>query len=288
MANKTFHTKTRAVVMCLLSFVLSIMLFVLSLCVVLTATLFNPHFILNNIDKTEYYSYKCEEITEDLIDLGYASGLNEEFFDGLIDTEMISIDTGNYIQDYYSGESIHIDLTNFKETFNTALDEYIKENNITEVDEQNRNYLVNNAAAIYRYSLDLPFFGRLSSYFQFAKKGLPIAVIVLSLLSAGICVVFFISNTRKHLAVKYICHATSGAFLALVVIPVLILFSDILNKINFSAQSLYHLFLQCGNSLCTAFFIGSALLLIVSIVLFIQYKILHKKQINKTIKLHPD
>lgn len=277
MAKKSIHSRVRSIVFCLLSFVLSVLLFLMSVCAILATTVFNPQFLLKNTDSTEYYSLKCEEITEDMINLGYASGLDEEFFEGLVDAEMARNDTYNYIQSYYSGESTKLDTTTFTEMFNTALDKYIEEKNITEVNEESREYLVNRMARVYRYSLEIPFLAKLSSYFQLAKKAVPIAMTVIALLCAVICVVFFVSNSWKHRAVRYICYATSATFLTLIAIPAYMYFSDMFSKMNFATQSLYNLFVQCGNSLCTAFVIGSLLLLLVSIVLFIQYTILRKK-----------
>lgn len=83
-----------------------------------------------------------------MTDLGYASGLEEDFFNGLLDEIMIHEDTEKYIQDYYSGEGSVIDKTAFKQAFNTALDDYIEQKGISadSVSSENREYLIKEAA----------------------------------------------------------------------------------------------------------------------------------------------
>lgn len=280
MAKKTFHSKARSIVFCVLSFLMSVMLFALSLCVVLTITVFNPQFILDNMDSSNYYFNKCDEITEELIDLGYASGLKEEFFDGLVDIDMLSSDTYTYIQNYYSGNGTKLDTTAFKTSFNTALDEYIKENNITEVNEESREYLLNRVAGIYRNALEIPFFAKLSPYILTAKNAMPFVIIALASLSAVICIVFFVTNKWKHRAVRYICYAAISTILTLAIIPAYVFISGILTKVNLTSRAWYSLFVQCGNSICLTIIFCACLFLLVSVGLFVQYRIMCKKISN--------
>ena len=71
---------------------------------------------------------------------------------------MLSNDTQNYLESYYNGEGTKIDTTEFKQTFNAALDKYIDENNIKVTSAASRDNLVNKAAAVYKNSLEIPFF----------------------------------------------------------------------------------------------------------------------------------
>lgn len=73
------HSKIRGIVFCLLSFVLSFVLLLLSISVMLEATILNPSYILDNMNTTNYFTDKKDEITRELVDLGYASGLEESF-----------------------------------------------------------------------------------------------------------------------------------------------------------------------------------------------------------------
>ena len=62
------------------SFLLSMLSFFLVLLIILQATFLNKNYILNMVNDSNYFSALSYEITEDLIDLGNASGINEAFF----------------------------------------------------------------------------------------------------------------------------------------------------------------------------------------------------------------
>ena len=133
MSKKPFSSRVRNAVFILLSFLLTLILFLLSICTVFEATLFNSEFIFDNMNSSNYFIDKRDEITTSLIDLGYASGLDEKFFDGFVDEVMLSDDTREYLNNYYSGNGAKIDATDFKQSFNAALDKYIEENDIKDV-----------------------------------------------------------------------------------------------------------------------------------------------------------
>ena len=162
MAKKPFSSRVRNAVFIVLSFLLTLILFLLSVCTVLEATLFNPEFIFDNMNSSNYFIDKSDEITTSLIDLGYASGLDEKFFQDFVDEVMLCDDTREYLDNYYSGNGAKIDTTDFKQSFNAEIDKYIQENNIKNVNGKSRDKLVNKAAQIYRSSLEIPLFSRIN------------------------------------------------------------------------------------------------------------------------------
>ena len=80
MSKRPASHKIRDVVFGILSFMLALLLTLLSFCVVAEATVFNKTTWLDIMNGTEYYQNKTDEIRKDLVDLGYASGLEESFF----------------------------------------------------------------------------------------------------------------------------------------------------------------------------------------------------------------
>lgn len=138
----------KRIVNILLSFILAVLLTVLTLAGTLQFTLLNENFILDNMNTCNYITEKKDEITSSLTDLGYASGLEEDFFSDLLNEVMLHDDVEKYLSDYYSGEGSVIDKTAFKQTFNTALDKYIEKKGIdpNSVSSDNREYLIKEAA----------------------------------------------------------------------------------------------------------------------------------------------
>ncbi len=277
MAKKPFRSKIKHAVYIILSFLLSVTLFALSICTVLQATIFNSNFIMDNMNSSNYFIDKRDEITNSLEDLGNASGLKEVFFADLLDEVMISNNTREYLENFYSGEGTKIDTTEFKQTFNNALDKYIEDNKIKNVNNQNRDYMVKKAAQIYRSSLEIPLFSRISGYFISSKNAMPFVIAGLIVFGAVICLILFFTNEWKHRFVKYICFATSGTFLTVGIMPALILATGKINQINLASRALYNLFVQCANSICIALIFCSLFFLLVSIGLFFQYRRMRKK-----------
>lgn len=277
MAKKPFSSRVRNAVFIVLSFLLTLILFLLSVCTVLEATLFNPEFIFDNMNSSNYFIDKSDEITTSLIDLGYASGLDEKFFDDFIDEVMLCDDTREYLDNYYSGNGAKIDTTDLKQSFNAELDKYIQENNIKNVNGKSRDKLVNKAAQIYRFSLEIPLFSKLSAYFLTAKNAMPFILVGLVVLAGVICVVLIFANKWKHRGVKYICYATSGAFLTLGIIPAYLMITGKISHLNLDSRALYNMFVQSANSICIAVLFISLFFLLVSVGLFFLFRRMYKK-----------
>lgn len=265
MSKSTNSHKIRKIVCCILSFVLCINLFLLSVGVVFEATLFNSDFILENMNSSNYFVDKRDEITRDLNDLGYASGLSDEFFEDLLSEIMLAEDTEIYLHDYYNGKSAGIDTIKFEQTFNDALDKYIKDNNIKNVDSNSRDYLLKRAASIYRLSLEIPLFYRLAAYFKTLRNILPFILAGQVVFGIVIIIIIVFANSWKHRIFKYLSYASLGACLSLTVIPAYVLLTGQLQRINMTSRSLYNLFVQCGTNLmivmlfCALFFLAIGL-----------------------------
>lgn len=277
MSKSKKSSKMKQVVCGVLSFILCLLLFFLSVGIVLEATIFNSNFIFENMNSSDYFSEKKEEVTRDLNDLGYASGLTDEFFDDLLDEIIITEDTQSYLNDYYAGVSAVVDTTKFEQTFNDALDKYIKDNNIQNVDSSSRDYLLKKASSIYRLSLEIPLFYRIAAYFKALKNVMPFIIAGLSLLIVIIILVLIFSNSWKHRIFKYLSFASLGAFLSLAVVPAYVLLSGQLQKINLTSRALYNLFVQCGTNIMISVLFCALILLVIGLCCVFEHNKLRSK-----------
>ncbi len=277
MAKKPLLSRIRNAVFLIMSFILSLVLFLLTFSIVLTATVFNIDFIFSSMNSSNYFVDKKDEITVSLTDLGYASGLDEEFFEDFVDEVMISNDTKEYLDNYYAGKGTVIDVTQFKQSFNQALGGYIEENNIKNVNGESREMLINKAAQIYRMSLAVPLFSKFSSYILSAKDAMPFAVSVLVLICIVICFVLVKANKWKHRAVKYISCAALGAAVSTAVIPLYLLISGKLTHINLASRALYNFFIRASSDACVAILFCSLFLLLAGLGLYFLFRRMHQK-----------
>lgn len=266
------NSKVRHIIYGIISFVLSFVLFLLSFAIVLQSTILNPSYIMDNMNASNYFVDKRDEIKESLVDLGYASGLDEKFFENVVDEVTIHDNTQAYLNSFYAGEKAKIDTTAFKQKFNSELDSYISKNNLKVANDGSREYLINQAANIYAAALRIPLFATLSVYLIALKNMMPLIIGGLAVLVAILCVIIIFTNSWKHRAVRYICYSTSAAFLTVGIIPAVLLSTGYMSKINIDSRAFYNLFVQSMNNILIAVAICSVIFFIVSIGLFFLQK----------------
>lgn len=266
------NSKVRHIIYGIISFVLSFVLFLLSFAIVLQSTILNPSYIMDNMNASNYFVDKRDEIKESLVDLGYASGLDEKFFENVVDEVTIHDNTQAYLNSFYAGEEAKIDTTSFKQKFNSELDSYISKNNLKVANDGSREYLINQAANIYAAALRIPLFTTLSAYLIALKNMMPLIIGGLAVLVAILCVIIIFTNRWKHRAVRYICYSTSAAFLTVGIIPAVLLSTGYMSKINIDSRAFYNLLVQSMNNILVAVAICSVIFFVVSIGLFFLHK----------------
>ena len=262
------NSKVRHIIYGIISFVLSFVLFLISFAIVLQSTILNPSYIMDNMNTSNYFVDKRDEIKESLVNLGYASGLDEKFFEKVT----IHDNTQAYLNSFYAGEEAKIDTTAFKQKFNSELDSYISKNNLKVANDGSREYLINQAANIYAAALRIPLFTTLSAYLIALKNMMPLIIGGLAVLVAILSVIIIFTNSWKHRAVRYICYSTSAAFLTVGIIPAVLLSTGYMSKINIDSRAFYNLFVQSMNNILIALAICSVIFFIVSIGLFFLHK----------------
>lgn len=270
--NSKVRHKVRHIIYGIISFVLSFVLFLFSFAIVLQSTILNPSYIMDNMNASNYFVDKRDEIKESLVNLGYASGLDEKFFENVVDEVTIHDNTQAYLNSFYAGEEAKIDTTAFKQKFNSELDSYISKNNLKVANDGSREYLINQAANIYAAALRIPLFTTLSAYLIALKNMMPLIIGGLAVLVAILCVIIIFTNRWKHRAVRYICYSTSAAFLTVGIIPAVLLSTGYMSKINIDSRAFYNLFVQSMNNILIALAICSVIFFIVSIGLFFLHK----------------
>lgn len=266
------NSKVRHIIYGIISFVLSFVLFLLSFAIVLQSTILNSSYIMDNMNTSNYFVDKRDEIKESLVDLGYASGLDEKFFENVVDEVTVHDNTQAYLNSFYAGEEAKIDTTAFKQKFNSELDSYISKNNLKVANDGSREYLINQAANIYAAALRIPLFATLSVYLIALKNMMPLIIGGLAVLVAILCVIIIFTNRWKHRAVRYICYSTSAAFLTVGIIPAVLLSTGYMSKINIDSRAFYNLFVQSMNNILIAVAICSVIFFIISIGLFFLHK----------------
>ncbi len=275
------HTsKATKVMYIVLSFILSCMMLVLSLALILQFTVFKQDFVTSSMEKVSYYELLRAEILRNLKDLGYASGIDESFFDDFLDETVIREDMTEYMTNFYSGKKTVVSTDRFKQVFNKALDEYIVKKSINpdSVSKENREYLVNQAISIYRKSVQIPFLSRLSGRFMEIKQVLPITIGVSSVFIVLLMIILIFSSRWKHRAVRYICYATITGFIGMAVSFIALIATKKKRNLNITSQAVRDLFDHISNRFTMTFLYVGIFFAVVSIALFILFRYIYPKR----------
>ncbi len=282
MARKNSSQK-RKIVNTLLSFLLSFLLFVLTIMLIMQAVIFNRSTMINTINESGYIQEKNQEIISALKNSSNNIGLDDSFFNGLIEDSLIHRDTVKYIENYYSDSGSDIDATDFKEKLNKSINNYIVRNNIDKstISKSDRELFVNNASEIYKTTLEMPLLNTYENYFVAVKNYLPTAMLVAGISIVAICIIIFIESKWKHRACKYHCYATTTVALATAIPAIVLIITGVINKLNIPSVAANKVFIALGNSMNYMLIYFSVFYAIVSIALYCLYRYYRSKRSSR-------
>lgn len=266
----------------LLSLLLAFALFLLSVFAVLEITVFSQDYMISKMGESGYFAMTKDELKSELKSLGNASGLDESFAEDFVQSLDINGIELKYISAFYSGDTTLVDTTEFKQQLYSALDSYMDEKGIekSSVSQENLSYFVDQASERYVTQVSIPFFSFIANYIYKASTPVMIITIVLAAVALIIALIIVLTNKYKHRRFRYLSYGCAGAFLAVTVIPVVVLLSGKISQINLNTRSLYNLFVSYANGFFMYFFIFSAILFVLSVVCFILYR----RYYNKAVK----
>ncbi len=270
MSKKQTKKNIRNVVFCVLSFILALFLFVNSVCMLSVAFFLNENAWIDQMNSSNYFTDKADEIKNKLVFLGNAGGLPPEFFENVVDPIQVANDTQTYMDAYFNGRTAGVDGTAFKRKFSSELDRYITENN-AKYDDNNKDYLVDNAVLIYTNGLEIPLFYKLSELFAELKGVMPFVIAGLGAGMAAIVLVLFFCNKWKHRTFKYYCYSCAGAFLSLLAVSIYMSVAGGLKNIVLESRALYDTAVSFGTSISIALWILTAFFLIIALLMYVIY-----------------
>lgn len=275
-------SRLKPVLYSVMAFFLSFALFLLSICMVLKFTVFSKDYMLNIMDNKGYYSMVRYELQSRMTDLVNASGFEPEFAVSFANSYDVKKAIENYINSFYAGDANLIETTSFKQQLHQAVNDYAnqKDIKIDEETEDNIIYFVNEAVSIYVDQISVPFFSVIGKYINHLDGILNITTGGLIAFSLGISAVIFFTNHFKHRRFKYLFYSLMGAALATVIIPLTVLLSDKITKINISTRSLYNLFTGYFTNFFTYFYICSGILAVLALISFFMYAKYYEKYRN--------
>lgn len=270
-------SKIKPVLYSVLSFFLTLVLFLLSVFMVLKTTIFSKEYMYGVMNSSGYYAMVKTELIAELQSLGKASGFDDEFSEKFVNSLDIQDSVEKYISSFYSGESTLVDTISFKHQLYKAIDQYIIDKNYSNVSNDSIDYFVNSAADIYINQISIPFFSTIANYIYKASPYITIIILVLFAAALAIMAIIFFTNKYRHRRFRYLCYGLSGACLTIAVIPCFVFLSGKIPQINISTRSLYNLFVNYFNGLFMNFWIYVIITLIFALFTLFFYIKYYKK-----------
>lgn len=266
-------SKLKPVAYSIMSFFLSLTLFLASVCAVVELTVFSKDYMLNRMDASGYYSMVKYELQNQLKNLGDASGFDASFAQSFTESYDVKKAIENYIQSFYAGDSTLAETVGFKQQLYAAVEDYAKEKNIVITDEMNDGiaYFISEAADIYANQIDIPLFSVIGTHMYNAQSVINIILVSLGIMVLVIAAIIFFTNEFKHRRYKYLCYGLIGGALTTAVLPTAVLFSDKIARINITTRSLYNLVVSYFNNMFYCLYIPVIVMLILAAVTFIMY-----------------
>lgn len=274
-------SKIKPVLYSVLSFFLTLVLFLLSVFMVLKTTIFSKEYMYGVMNSSGYYAMVKTELIAELQSLGKASGFDDEFSEKFVNSLDIQDSVEKYISSFYSGESTLVDTISFKQQLYKAIDQYIIDKNYSNVSNDSIDYFVNSAADIYINQISIPFFSTIANYIYKASPYITIIILVLFAAALAIMAIIFFTNKYRHRRFRYLCYGLSGACLTTAVIPCFVFLSGKIPQINISTRSLYNLFVNYFNGLFMNFWIYVIITLIFALFTLFFYIKYYKKACSK-------
>lgn len=261
----------------ILSFIFSISLIVCSVCSLLRFSVFTPGFLSDTLSGSAYYTDLCDEITDDLLNIGDASGLDKSFFEDFVDEVLVREDIRKYIEDFYAGNKLSVDTTAFEENLAKALQKYQSDNNIADASQDSIDYFIKEAAKVYAQNVKITYFSAIQKKMLEYRTTFTIYAIVSGAVALAIAAFIFFTSEWKHKALRYLYYGTCSAGLFTILVPAAVFASGVLEKIAILSRSLNDMYNSVLNTLLVDMIICAVVMFVISVILLILHGKLRKK-----------
>lgn len=119
---------------------------------ILSSTVLNKDFVLNEMDKSDYYTNLYSEIQSNFKKYIYQSGLDESVINDICTVQKVKDDTNKIISNLYNGMKEEIDTTSIKDNLNKNIKASLN-GNITTVEQKSIDEFVTTICNEYTESI---------------------------------------------------------------------------------------------------------------------------------------
>ena len=139
----------------LLGFVCSLIVSLLTILVILKFTIYNSSYVYNLVNKNDYYNKVSLDIREEMENYMVSSGFLESILDDIYTIDDVKKDINNYLDDLYLGQKTNVDKEKIESKLNDNIDKYLKESNLSVINEDDIKSFVSDISSIYEKEVTL-------------------------------------------------------------------------------------------------------------------------------------
>lgn len=272
---------TRNVPRWILAFIGSLLLFAALTLICIRMTLFNQNFMIKQVRETGYIETIRKDMTESIQDLGRGSNIPPEILADVVPEKTVATNVENYIRSIY--QEVPFELQGEDEIKNNILknvNQYAQEKNIAvdETVQSNLNNLANSATKNYANFIEIPYllsYGKKVMAFQSALT------MILIIVGVAFILVFFgllLMVKMKHQKVRWCSVTFLGAGLMMVVLPTIIYFSGVIERLGITSEGLYTFVTSYIKAFNLSFiFVGLALTVLALLLVLLSERMRAKK-----------
>lgn len=237
--------KYRTAISVILSFFLTVCLFLIMFCTELWMGYLGTRTFHDSLTESSYIEHTINKMKSEVAQLLAEKGIPTEFAEE-IDNNSCYVEVNNYVSAVLEGKQGHIDTADFEVAFRQYLNEYLEENQIyqtegirTTVDE-----VVNRAGGIYRQYLQPGFAVAFRQFGTQLQQSVRIALISAVVMAVIIGAILLALYHYKHRAVRYMAVSTVSALIWNLICAILIQKTDVTSGLEVGPD--YYLdFLKC-------------------------------------------
>lgn len=139
----------------LLGFVCSLIVSLLTILVILKFTIYNSSYVYNLVNKNDYYNKVSLDIREEMENYMVSSGFLESILDDIYTIDDVKKDINNYLDNLYLGQKTNVDKEKIESKLNDNIDKYLKESNLSVINEDDIKSFVSDISSIYEKEVTL-------------------------------------------------------------------------------------------------------------------------------------
>ncbi len=257
----------------LVSFLMSLLLFLFACVLILQGTLLNPDYLRKQLYESHYYENVLEEVENEFSSYASASGFDQKLLNSALDINDLQMVANQSLNRIYGEKAENISNANFQSKLNQILTQNAKSRGVTLTEDNKKSLLLLAQTCSDTYLKDISFpyteelgeaIGKIKTILRLPSVLLPVLVVIL----AG---VLFRITPWRHRALRACIYAVSGTTLMLAVFPAYLYFSGRIGQVAILSKSLYALTVSCANGILILFLEGAAVSAGIAAILCLLY-----------------